>query len=133
LAGDLDELAAGDDDVAPALVDLEDHALDVLADVVADVRRPADVHLAGGQEDVDADIDQQAALDLLGHRAGDDVALVVLRDDVFPGPHAVGLAAREDDLAGVVVHALEQDLDGIAGAGPLLALFPLVDGDQALG
>ena len=30
LARDLDQLAAADDDVAPALVDLEDHALDVL-------------------------------------------------------------------------------------------------------
>ena len=29
------------------LVDLEDHALDVLVDVVADVRRPANIHLAG--------------------------------------------------------------------------------------
>ena len=39
LAGDLDELAAADDDVAPALVDLEDHALDLLIDVVGDVAR----------------------------------------------------------------------------------------------
>ena len=38
----------------------------VVADVVADVRGAADVDLAGGQEDVDADVDEQAALDLLG-------------------------------------------------------------------
>ena len=65
-AGDLDQLAAADDDVPPALVDLEDHALDLLIDVIGDVGRAADVDLAGGQEDVDADIDQQPALDLAG-------------------------------------------------------------------
>ena len=64
LAGDLDQLAAADHDVAPALVDLEDHALDVLIDVIGDVGGAADVDLAGGQEDVDADVDQQPALDL---------------------------------------------------------------------
>ena len=41
----------------------------VLADVVADVGRPADVDLAGRQEDVDADVDEQAALDLAGDHA----------------------------------------------------------------
>src|SRR5262249_10271169 len=59
-----DQLTATDDDVAASLVDLEDLALDVLADVVADVRRPANVHLARRQKDVDADVHQQAALDL---------------------------------------------------------------------
>ena len=78
LAPVFEQLAAADDDVAARLVDDEDLALDGLADVVADVGRPADVHLAGGQEDVDADVDQQAALDLAGDQAGDDVAFLVL-------------------------------------------------------
>ena len=69
---------AADDDVAARFVDDDDLALDRLADVVADVRRPANVDLAGGQEDVDADVDQQAALDLAGDDAGDDVAFLVL-------------------------------------------------------
>src|SRR5207244_7024396 len=75
----LDELAAADDDVAPGLVDLEDLALDRLADVVGDVRGPADVHLAGGEADVGADVDQGAALDLAGGGAGAGVPLVGLR------------------------------------------------------
>ena len=54
LAGDLDEFAPADDDVAPAFIDLEDHALDVLIDVIGDIGRTADVDLAGGQEDVDS-------------------------------------------------------------------------------
>ena len=96
----LDQLAAADDDVAAGLVDLEDLALDGLADVVADVGRPADVDLAGGQEDVDADVDQQAALDLAGDHAGDDVAFLVLGDDVFPFLLPLGLAVAQDDGAG---------------------------------
>ena len=60
----LDEAAAADDDVAAGFVDLEHQALDLFADVFADVVRPADIDLAGRQEHVDADVDQQAALDL---------------------------------------------------------------------
>src|SRR5262249_25228635 len=59
-----DELAAADHDVAAGLVDLENLALDGLADVVSDVGGPANVHLAGGQEDIDADVHQETALDL---------------------------------------------------------------------
>src|SRR5262249_4106065 len=58
----LEQLAAADDDVAAGLVDLEDLALDRLVDVVGDVRRSADVNLAGGQEDVHTNVDEQPAL-----------------------------------------------------------------------
>ena len=61
-----DQRAAADDDVAPGLVDLEHQTLDRAADVIADVGRAADIDLAGGQEHVDADVDQQPALDLCG-------------------------------------------------------------------
>ena len=94
-----EELAPADDDVAAGLVDLEDFAFDGLADVLADVRRPADIDLAGGQEDVDADVDEQAALDLAGDGAGDHVAFLVLLDDLFPFLLALGLAIAEDDGA----------------------------------
>ena len=129
LAGDLDQLAARDDDVPPALVDLQDHALDLLIDVVGDVAGTADVHLAGGQEDVDADIDEQAALDLAGDLALDDVALVVLGDHPFPGDDPLRLLARQDDLAGLILHAFEQDLDQVARLGGRLVL-PLEERDE---
>src|SRR5205807_939276 len=80
----LDQLATADEDVAAGLVDLEDLARDGLAEVVGDVRRPAGVHLAGRQEGVDADVDEQAALDLAGDRALDGVALLVPGDDRLP-------------------------------------------------
>ena len=97
-----DQAAAADDDVAAGFVDLEDHALDRLADVVADVGRAADVDLAGGQEDVDADVDEQAALDLAGDHAGDDVAFVDGLHDLHPLFDLLGLALAEDDHAAVV-------------------------------
>src|SRR5262245_22867025 len=60
----LDELAPGDDDVAALGVDLENGGADLAADVLADVGGAADIHLGGGQEDGDADVHEQAALDL---------------------------------------------------------------------
>ena len=109
-----EQLAAADDDVAAGLVDLEDLALDGLVDVVGDVRRPADVHLRGGQEDVDADVDEQAALDLARDQAGDDVAFLVLGDDVFPFLLPLGLAVAQDDGAGFVLDGVEQHFDLVA-------------------
>ncbi len=91
----LDQRAAADDDVAAGFVDLQHQALDRAADVVADVGRTADVDLAGGQEDVDADIDQQAALDLARDRAGDDVAFVDRFHDLQPGFDLLGFALAE--------------------------------------
>src|SRR5262249_46347194 len=111
----LDELAPADDDVAAGLVDLEDLALDRLADVVGDVRWPADVHLAGRQEDVDADVHQQAALDLAGDHAADDVALLVLLDDRLPLLLPLGLAVGQDDGAHLVLDGVEQHLHLVAG------------------
>ena len=131
-ARDLDQFAAADDDVAAALVDLQDHALDLLIDVIGDVGRPADIDLAGRQEDVDADIDQEPALDLARDAALDDVSFVVAGDDHLPGSHPMRLLAGQDDLAGLVFHPLEQDLDLVAGRRGRL-VFPLVERHQALG
>src|SRR5262249_20620090 len=94
-----DELAAADHDVAPGFVDLEDFAVDGAADIVGDVRRPANVHLARRQEHVDADVDEKAALDLARHLAGYNVALLVAGDDVFPFLLPFRLAIGEDDGA----------------------------------
>ena len=111
----LEELAAADDDVAARFVDLEDLALDVLADVVGDVGRTADVDLRGGQEDRHADVHEEAALDLAHDAAGDGIAFAVLVDDLFPAADAVGLALGDDDEAGVVFDGVEEHFDLVAG------------------
>src|SRR5262249_56694222 len=120
------ELAAGDDDVAAGLVDLEDLALDGLVNVVGDVGRPADVDLGGGQEDVDADVDQQAALDLAGDQAGDDVAFLVLGDDVLPLLLPLGLAVAQHDGAGLVLDGVDEHLDLVADLRRLDLVLALV-------
>jgi len=58
------------------------------------------------------------------------VALVVLGDDHLPGAHPVRLLVREDDLAGVILHAFEEDLDGVARPGGRLVL-PLAQRHEA--
>src|SRR5688500_9027885 len=85
----LDHLAAGNDDVAPLLVDLEDDRVDRAADPVADLAGPADVDLGGREEHRHADVDQQAALDLLGDLAADGVSLLLRLHDGFPVDDAI--------------------------------------------
>src|SRR5262249_10586523 len=95
----LDQLAAADDDIPPGLVNLEDLALDFLADVVRDVGWTADIDLTGRQEHVHADVHEQTTLDLARDRSLDDVAFLVLGDDVFPFLLPLRLAVRKNDGA----------------------------------
>ena len=134
----LDQRPAADDDVPPRLVDLQHEALDGPADVVADVGRAADVDLAGRQEHVHADIDQQPALDLARDHAGDDVAFVDGLHHLQPGLDLLGLALAEGDHAAGVVdqavdvfHVFDQDFDHRAGLGQRFAFFPFVAEDDA--
>jgi hypothetical protein len=107
----LDHLAAGDDDVATLLVDLEDHRVDVAADPIADLAGAADVDLAGREEDGHADVDQQAALDLLGDLSGDGVALLLGLHDRFPVDDAIRLALADLHQTGVALDVFEEDAD----------------------
>src|SRR5262249_51707991 len=117
-------------------IDLQYGAFDRVVDVVGDVGRAADIDLAGGEEDVDANVDQKAALDLARDQAADDVALLVLGDDVLPLLLAFGLAERQDDGAGLVLDGVEQDLDLVAGLGRLDGVdglvVPLLERDDTL-
>ena len=109
----LEDGAARDDDVAAALVHLED--LERLRRVHqrADVAHRADVDLAARQEGHGAvEVDGEAALDLVEDDARD--LLVLLEDLLEPGPAllAARLVARQHRLAERVLDALEIDLDG---------------------
>ena len=99
---------------------------------------PADVDLAGRQEDVHADIDQQPALDLPRGHAGDDVAFVDRLHHLQPGLDLFGLALAEGDHAAGVIHqavdvfhVFDEDFDLGARLGEQLAFFPLVAEDDA--
>ena len=127
-----DQLAARDDDVHPLLVDLDDARLDVLADPVADVAGAADVDLRCRQEDRDADVDQQTALDLAQGHALDRVTFLVGKDDVFPTTNPVGLPLAQQDVAFGVVDRLDEALD-LGARLDLERVRELVDRDLAFG
>ena len=132
-----DQAATADDDVAAGVVDLQDHALDRLADVLANVVRTANVDLAGRQEDIHADVDQQTAFDLAGDFAADHVAFVDGLHDLHPLLDLLSLALAEDDHATIVVVTLgifdifDQHANLLAGFWLFFFLFPLVASDRS--
>ena len=134
----LDQRPAGDHDVSPRFVDLEHEALDRPAAIVADVGRTANVHLTGRQEHVDAgDVDEQAALDLAGDEASDDVVLLDALHHAEPVLDPPRLPLGEGYQAALFLDAaflklLEQHLDGVADLRSRFALIPLVPRDVAL-
>src|SRR6185437_4768531 len=129
-----DQRAAADDDVAAGLVDLQHDALNGAADIVADVGRAANIDLAGRQQHVDADVDQQAALDFASGDSGHDVALVDALHDLLPGLDLFSLALAEADHAGFVqaglrvFDLLDQHLDRLTRLGRRLVFAPFVEG-----
>ncbi|MGC4033199.1 MAG: hypothetical protein QM754_15985 [Tepidisphaeraceae bacterium] len=106
-----DQLATADNDVAAFVVDLEDDGFDLAADPVADFARTADVDLAGREEDGNADVDKEAALDLLGGLAGDGIAFLLGLHDPFPVDDAVSLALADPHRSGIMIHVFDQDFD----------------------
>src|SRR6185312_9599646 len=110
----LDELAAGDDDVAAFLVDLQDDRVDRAANPVGNLAWPADVHLAGRQEHRHADVHQQPALDLLGDLARNRVPLALGLHDRFPVDDAICLALGDFHEPGVALDVFKEDADFVA-------------------
>ena len=68
-----------------------------------------------GQERLHADVDGEAALHAADDGALDDLVALAGGADLVPDAHLVGLLLGEDDHAGVVLAALEEHLDGVAG------------------
>src|SRR5690606_33363237 len=96
------QFASTDHDVLAGLVNLDDFALELVTDELVDVAGTTDADLAGWQEGRHADVDQQAALDLLGNLAAYGVAFLMLGDDGSPVHLAVSLALGQADDAVVV-------------------------------
>ncbi len=134
----LDQRPAADDDIAARLVDLQHHALDRAIDVIADIRRTANVHLAGGQKHVDADVDQQTTLDLARDLAGDDISFVDGLHDLQPRFDLFGLPLRQQNHPAIdaghvaVFDLLDQHLDRLTRLWRGFVLFPLRQRDGSL-
>ena len=94
-----DQAPAAYHNITPRLVDLENQTLNRSTDVIADVVGTTDVDLASRQEHVHANVHQQTALDLAGHRTCDHVILMDRLHDLQPGLDLFGLALAEENHA----------------------------------
>ena len=101
----LNQRAAADDDVTTLVVNFQHFTLNDATDVIADVARSANIHLAGWQEDGNADIDQQTAFDFSSTSSGDDIALGHFRDHVHPVDDVIGFSLADRDQARRIVGA----------------------------
>ena len=126
----LDQATARHDDVHARFVDLDDLALDLLPDVLRDVTRAADADLRSGQEDRDADLDEETALDLAADLTGDVVTFLVRVDDTFPSALAICLALRQADQPVFVLDGLEEHLDLVSRL-ELGGVLELIEGNRA--
>jgi len=103
-----------------------------LADVLVEVLGGLDVDVRRRHEGVDADRDDETALDLGLHAAGGHGALGELGEDVIPVLLLLGLVVGQHGRAGLVLELLDHDVD--RGADLELAdVDELVGGNDALG
>src|SRR5258708_5163319 len=131
LALGFEQHAARDDDVAAALVQLDDLELEALAQQLVDIGNAPQCDLAAGQECVHAhQVDDDAALDLFDERAGHAFILLVGLADPLPDAHEVGLLFVQDDSAFLVLEVLEKDFDLVAFL-EAFGIFELVDRHRA--
>ena len=115
-------------DVPAPLVELDDLEVVALADQLLDVGHAAQRDLRAGEERVHAhDVDGYAALDLAGQKSLDRLVLFVGVLDQLPYPQEVRLLLGKDDHSIVVLQALEEDLDFLAGNDGITVL-ELVEG-----
>src|SRR5713226_2617673 len=129
----LEHGAARHHDIAARAVHLEDLEGLRRAQQGGDVANRADIDLAARQEGAGAvEIDGEAALDAAEDDAGD--ALVALERLLKQGPGllAARLLARELRLAVLVLHPLEEDLDGVADLDVGLMARRLAGGGELL-
>src|SRR5260221_2925613 len=125
------------DDVAAAAVHLEDGELLGLAHQRTDVAHRAHIDLAARQEGHGAGkVDREAALNTSEDRAHDALLIVECFLEKGPGFLAASLVARQDGLAFLVLHAIDEDVDHVAFLHFRRAHSPVgefAQGDAALG
>src|SRR6185436_983192 len=92
----LDELAAGENDVLPLDVNFENLEVVGLPHVLVEILGGLDVDVRRRHEGIDADRDDEAALDLGLDAAGGHGALGKLRENVVPVFLLLGLVEGKD-------------------------------------
>ena len=133
-----DQAAAGNDDVLSSFIDLEDHALNFLPNVVGNIRWTSHVNLTGRQEYTDTVADdfvavhlaphqnQQTTFDLALNRAADNIVFLMLADELHPVADALSLVLGKNNQANRVFKFFQQNFNLFAGLWKNLPFFPLV-------
>ena len=131
------QLAAGNDDVASNLVDLEDHALDFAVDVIADVRWPRISTWLAGRNTLTPMLTSSPPLILRVTRPLTRSPSLCLARIAFPFLLPLRFAVGEGNDAVLIFDGFEQNLNRVADlriSGRIDAFFlPLVDPDDAFG
>ena len=129
---------AGQHHVVAVLVELDDLALELPADIGREVADPAKFDEGCGQEAPQADVDDETALDDLDDGTLDDAFGFLDLLDRAPGPLVLSLLLREEEPAFLVFLVGDEGLDLLAhGDDPrrvdVLLDRELVSGDNTLG
>src|ERR1700686_2540620 len=122
----LEEDSTRDDDVPPALIELDDLEVEGLTEQLVDVRNATERDLRAGEECIDShEIDDHAALDLLDQGAAHRLIVLVGDADALPHTHEVGFLLREDDRSFLVLEVFEKNFDFVTRleVGKILELF----------
>ena len=129
----LEQRAAREHDVVAVLVELEDLRLDLLAEVRREVADAAELDERGREEAAEADVDDEAALDDLDDRTGDDAIGFLDLLDVAPCALVLRTLLRQDEAAFLVLLLENEGLDGVADADDLAGVDVVLDGKLAGG
>ena len=138
LLGLLQPGPAGEHDVVAVLVELDDLGLEVAPDVGLQVAHPAQLDERCGQEPAQPDVEDEAALDDLDDRAGDDAVVLLDLLDGAPGPLVLGPLLGQDEPPLLVLLLEDERLDLLAERDDLAGIDVVADrelarGDDALG
>ena len=125
-------------DVVAVLVELEDLGLDLLAEVRREVADAAQLDERRRQEAAEADVDDQAALDDLDDRTGDDAVVILDLLDVTPCALVLGALLGQDEAAFFVLLLENEGFDQVADLDDLGGVDVVLDrefagGDDTLG
>src|SRR5262249_31313192 len=112
---DLDDGLARQHDVAALLVDRDHLEVEILAAKRLEVLDRLHVDQGSGQERLDADVDGEATLDSLDDSAPHGRAGAKSLFDFVPDLHLLGFVFGQNDIAVLVLGALEKHVDAVAG------------------
>ena len=126
--GLLQQRAARQHHVVAVLVQLEDLRLDLLPEVRGQVAHAAQLDERGGKEAAQSDVDDEAALDDLDHRSGDDAVFFLDLLDIAPRTLVLRALLREDEAAFFVFLLEDEGLDAVADLHYLGRVDIVLDG-----